>query len=178
MSHVVFKINLEDEEGVSQVRELLGCYLNGSRIKATAERHKKMPYRVDPPAEDTDDEEAVPGVAPPPPPESTIEVDSAGVAWDPTKHSANKSTLKDGTWRPRRGSKPTDDKPVPPPPGGGAGLAPEEATYMDMMNTLKSKGLTMPQMNELAQSIGVQSIALIAAAPELVPAILSLAEKL
>lgn len=165
MATVEFKINLEDEEGVTQVTEMLNCYLNGHRVCAARERN---PVPAEKPAEIL-------------PPESDIEpdfeLDSAGEAWDPDKHSAGRTKLKDGTWRPKRNGTPTEDKPVPPPPPAGEkGMAPEELTYKDMMDNLKGKGLDLAQMNSLANKVGVASIALMINNIPLIPAVLALAE--
>ena len=180
MSHVSFQVNLEDEEGILQVWEMLGCYLNGSKVKAAKERYG-IKDTYPPYGTKTDSEQGDEGLSddtPPPPPveEPAVELDSAGEPWDAEKHSANRSKLKDGTWRPRRNSKAKDEKPVPPPPGNDAAMAPEEIGYKQMMEVLKGKAMTLPEMNELAKAVGVDSIGLLISQPELIPAVLALAE--
>lgn len=150
MSHVSFNVNLEDLNGMEQVMDLISGFINMHRVKDAKAR-----YEV----------------------EDEKEVDAAGEKWDPEKHSANRTKLEDGTWRRRRQPKTSDSKPVPPPPSEDAALAPEEISYKEMMDTLKGKGLSMPEMNELAKRVGEPNIGLLINRPELIPALLALADR-
>jgi hypothetical protein len=174
MASINLQVNLQDEEGLELALNVLSNYLNSLRVKAA----KKRFYCEDAAVVDDEDlpdplelkEEDMPE-------EEKEEVDSAGVPWDPEKHSKNKTKLDNGRWRlKRKDSKSKEAKPVPPPPSEDDGLAKEEINYKGMMDILKGKGLTLPQMNDLARQVGEDSIGLVIAKPELIPAIIALAD--
>ncbi len=169
MGSVTFEVRLDDEEGMGKVLDMVSSFLNNNRIRSAKQRHGIGP---DPLEEEQELPMAATAEA-----EEQVELDSAGEPWDPDRHSSKRTKLADGTWRPRRGTKSADEKPVPPPPPTDAGLAPEEMSYKGMMDVLKGKGLSLEQMNELANSVGVPSIGLVISSPDLIPAILALAEQ-
>ena len=159
MATMEFKVRLDDEEEIKQIIEMLQCYMNGSHIRTCQEARgtlemdrgeKPDMFMVSTPTmkDYLDDDALIKKDAQPGQTASAVEVDSAGEPWDPKLHSAGKTKLDDGTWRRRRNSKPkAEDKPVPPPPPAGTGMAPEEVSYKNMMDILKGKGLSLPQMN-------------------------------
>lgn len=165
MASITINVRLDDFDGMEDALSLLSGYIYANRAAEAKARHG---CKCDSVA--TDDVEVKTAAV-----NDMDELDSAGHPWDPEKHSANKSKLKDGTWRLRRtsGGKPKDEKPIPPPPEN-ATLAPEEISYKTMMDALKGKGLTLAQMNELAKQVGVDSIGLLIARQELIPAVLEL----
>lgn len=184
MATMEFKVKLEDEEGIAQIQEMLACYMNGCRIRAAQDKHGIT--QTDEVAEFLDkcaeafkatvesEDEAVAAVDALTAEE--VELDTAGEPWDPAKHSAGKTRLADGTWRRKRVVEKKEDKPVPPPPEEDASLAPEEVSYTTMIDILKGKNMDIAQMNALAKQVGVASIGLVISSPELIPAILALAE--
>lgn len=171
---------MDDLEGIQQAMEMLSCYLNSSRVDAAKVRFfetKRKAIAFSEEHFEPDMSVDCSEVADPTPATPEEELDSAGLPWDPDKHSKKKTKLKDGTWRPKRGTKTEDEKPVPPPPPADEkGMSIEEASYKGMMDVLKSKGLELQDMNAIAQQVGVQSIALMITKPELIPAVLALAE--
>ena len=184
MAHITLEVNLQDEEGMELAIDVLSGYLNSLRVKSMKERFYCKVEDDDEDRRDDDDDDIPEVIAaeeealipPPPPVEEGVELDSAGEPWDPDKHSKNKTKLDNGRWRQkRRDSKSTEAKPVPPPPADEDGLAKEEISYKGMMDILKGKGLTLPEMNELARQVGQESIGLIIAKPELIPAVIALA---
>lgn len=200
MATMEFKVRLDDEEEIKQIIEMLQCYMNGSHIRTCQEARgcntiktefvietpemdrgeKPDMFMVSTPTmkDDLDDDALIKKDAQPGQTASAVEVDSAGEPWDPKLHSAGKTKLEDGTWRRRRNSKPKAEvKPVPPPPPADTGMAPEEVSYKNMMDILKGKGLSLPEMNELANKVGFDSIALLVSNPESIPAVLTLAEQ-
>lgn len=113
--------------------------------------------------EPTPDEEKVamiPGLAKavpaPAPPYPGTDLDSAGNAWDAAIHSANKSKVKDGTWRIKRNS----GAATPPPQVQQPSPA---VTYQDVMLTITqniSTGLITPvAVSELLAEYGINSTA-------------------
>lgn len=191
MATMEFKVNLEDEEGIAQIQEMLTCYMNGCRIKAAQDKHgitraDEVAAFLDKCAETIkatreSEDEQIQDTHPPYGPgpkeeEEEVELDTAGEPWDPAKHSAGKTRLADGTWRRKRIVEKKEDKPVPPPPEEDASLAPEEVSYTTMIDILKGKNMDIAQMNALAKQVGVASIGLVISSPELIPAILALAE--
>lgn len=173
MSKVLIELRLDDFDGMEQAMNLLSGFINNNRVREAKERHgcesepvidQYPPYgeKVLSP----DDVEVMSLAV------EETELDSAGNPWDPDKHSANKSKLKDGTWRLRRNT--GKDKPVPPPPPEDATLVSEEVTYKEMIDVLKGKGLSLKEMNELAQQVGMDSIALLITKPDLIASVLEL----
>jgi hypothetical protein len=160
MGSVTFEVRLDDEDGMVNILNMVSSFLNNNRIRGAKQRNGIEPV------EEQEEKQQ----------EENSELDSAGVAWDPDKHSSKRTKLADGTWRPKRGTKSQEEKPVPPPPPGSAALAPEEISYKEMMDRLKGKGLSLEQMNELANQVGVGSIGLLISSPDLIPAVLALAE--
>lgn len=161
MGSVTFEVRLDDEEGMESILNMVSSFLNNNRIRGAKQRYGIKPEKTVEEPEETGDD---------------AEFDSAGEQWDPERHSSKRTKLADGTWRPKRGTKSQEEKPVPPPPPEEASMAPEEISYKEMMDRLKGRGLNLEQMNELARSVGVASIGLIISSPDLIPAVLALAE--
>jgi hypothetical protein len=99
-------------------------------------------------------------------PKPTPEVDSKGVIYDPTIHSANKSVNADGSWRMRRGvdkSKVKEKETVatpepfvaPPPP------APVEQpvnTFPGMINPVVGPTAAVPQVLPVVEPVVIQPV--------------------
>lgn len=89
-------------------------------------------------------------------PSATLEVDSAGVAWDPTIHATSEKTgagvkKADGTWRARakRGgtaTAPTPDLVAPPPPTAAPVAAPTpppaQSEFVTFMQKMQARSKT------------------------------------
>lgn len=166
MSNVTFNVRLDDIEGMENVLNFISGYVNSIKVREAQERNPLVSEDMDAP-----EDFFVAGKT-----EADSDLDSAGQPWDPDKHSAKRTKLEDGTWRKKRQPKTKDEKPVPPPPTEEAGMAPEEIGYKQMMDYLKGKGLGLTEMNALAQQVGVDSIGLLINRPDIIPAVIALAD--
>ena len=116
-------------------------------------------------------------------------LDAEGTPWDERIHSSSKSFIKNGTWKLKRGVDPNfvakikeewksvpiteepapsvfDEEPAPAPPP-----APTIDTFPDLMTEIAAKGIDHNTVNEIVNKHGAGSLAILAAKPELIPAV-------
>ena len=122
------------------------------------------------------------------PSEPTVELDASGAEWNEELHSSSKSKMKNGNWRPKRGTNPaptTDDTPeptaapvAPPPP------TPEETPNMvvgdssklfqEFMIEVTTAGRSIEEINGACSQVGLPTVNTLLANPQLIPAVRNL----
>ena len=133
--------------------------------------------------------ETIPDVIPAPIVDTVPEVDNRGMIWDKRIHSASPTIKATGEWRNKRSvdatllatveaellgqpiaAAPAPEAPTPAPTPPQAATEPI-VTFGDLMGAIVRNNITPPQVQEAVLAAGVQSVALLAARPDLIPAV-------
>jgi hypothetical protein len=167
-----------------------------SQQQSTAEPSASPPPPPPPAPLPADASGAAPSTSPAPAP--TVDLDTAGLPWDGRIHASTKAKIANGTWKKRRGveesevaqveaqlratmavpaaSTPPNPWPFPTDSSSVGGTAEPAPTFPVLMAFITArvgdKRLTQEQVTAAVQATGLESLNLVMARPDLVPAIM------